>query len=277
MKSCVTVAHLKHVKLLMIHADDFGMCHSINEAIFTAFEQQAISSASVMAPCPCFLECVQYVKTRPECDVGVHLTLTSEWNDYKWGPVHARNLLGLTDKFGNFWPTVHQIHADQATIQGECLAQVALAVKAGIHVSHLDSHMLFPLHSTQLLLAYTLTAQRVNVPFVRYPGMPDHNSGDGNRRIPIHIFQADPSVPSDCWEQYYLSVLDKLPVGVSQLVVHPGFDSLELRAITAGHVGWGATWRQRDFDVLVGDRFKSALERLKIQVVDWAALRRLIS
>src|SRR5512140_2038148 len=74
-------------KLLIIHADDMGLSHSVNVACIKAFESKGITSGSIMVPCPWAREITGYVKAHPGMDVGIHLTMTSEWENYKWGGV----------------------------------------------------------------------------------------------------------------------------------------------------------------------------------------------
>ena len=76
-------------KLLMLHADDIGVAHSVNVASFKAFESGSITSGSVMVPCPWFLEVVEFAKSNPDHDLGLHLTLTSEWKNYKWDGISS--------------------------------------------------------------------------------------------------------------------------------------------------------------------------------------------
>src|SRR5262249_24397940 len=119
--------HDRNDKLLIIHADDFGMCHSVNRAIVGAFEQKAISSASVMVPCPWFMEAAEYGRHKPECDIGIHLTLTSEWMTYRWRPLSQSRHSGLVDTLGYFWPSANLITAEPAHLATEIGCQVAAA------------------------------------------------------------------------------------------------------------------------------------------------------
>src|SRR5258708_32050068 len=157
------LGHPPDAKLLIIHADDFGMCHSVNLATIAAFEMGAISSASVMVPCPWFLEAATYSQRNPEHDIGVHLTLTSEWKDYKWAPVSTQHdYNGLVDSKGYFWPSA-SFTANRLQVEHEICAQLTLASAAGIVPSHIDNHM-FSLASPGLVGAYVALGRRFKLP-----------------------------------------------------------------------------------------------------------------
>ena len=138
------LGYSKDTKLLIIHADDIGMAHSENLASIKAMTEGSVNSASLMVPCAWFLEVVEFSKSKPEADIGIHLTLTSEWKNYKWGPVAGvSEVPGLVDKNGNFYDNCQAV-LDNATpeeVEKELRAQIERAKNAGLDPTHLDTHM----------------------------------------------------------------------------------------------------------------------------------------
>jgi predicted glycoside hydrolase/deacetylase ChbG (UPF0249 family) len=136
-------------RLVIINADDFGLCDEVNRATVEAFHRGAVSSASVMVPAPGFAPAAEFARTNPLADVGVHLVLTSEWRRHnRWGPVLGRAAVpSLVDEDGGLWPDAARVfaRADPHEVEAELRAQMNLALAAGIDVSHVDSHM-FVLH-----------------------------------------------------------------------------------------------------------------------------------
>jgi len=131
-------------KLLIVHADDLGMAHSINVASIKGLETGLVSSASIMIPCSWLPEIAAYARTHPEADLGLHLTLTSEWSLYRWGPVLAKERVpSLLDSGGYFYATETEAaaHIDPKEAEAEIRAQIARARALGIQPTHLDSHM----------------------------------------------------------------------------------------------------------------------------------------
>ncbi|HKC37295.1 MAG TPA: ChbG/HpnK family deacetylase, partial [Chitinophagaceae bacterium] len=101
----------KDAKLVIIHADDLGVSHSENAASTTALEKGSVSSASIMVPCPWFPEIAAYALLHPAADLGLHITLTSEWKYYKWGPVTAKEKVpGLINKNGFLYSSVDSVY-----------------------------------------------------------------------------------------------------------------------------------------------------------------------
>jgi predicted glycoside hydrolase/deacetylase ChbG (UPF0249 family) len=131
-------------KVLLIHADDIGMCYEANEAAKQALEGGWYQSAAAMVPCPWFNEFANWYKEHPQYDVGLHLALTSEWKWYRWGPVAPKNEVpGLLDKDGYLHRDVVSValNAKPAEVEKEIRAQLARAVSRGVKPSHIDTHM----------------------------------------------------------------------------------------------------------------------------------------
>src|SRR2546421_5876991 len=130
-------------KLLIIHADDLGMAHSVNQATFEALEKGWVTSASVMVPTPWFPEVVRWAKAHPEADLGIHLTLDSEWTGFRWGPVAPADQVGsLLDAAGYLPLDPELLHGKLPEVERELHAQIERARASGIQPTHFDSHML---------------------------------------------------------------------------------------------------------------------------------------
>src|SRR6266853_2118936 len=151
-------------KLLIVHADDLGMAHSINLASIKGLESGLVSSASIMIPCSWLPEISAYARTHPEADLGLHLTLTSEWSLYRWGPVLSKERVPtLLDSSGYFYLTESEAaaHIDPKEAEAEIRAQIARARSLGIQPTHLDSHM-GTLYQTQALFETLFRVSRDN-------------------------------------------------------------------------------------------------------------------
>src|SRR6266478_4685351 len=96
----------RDAKLLIVHADDLGVAHSVNSASIKAFETGQVSSGSILVPCSWLPEIAAYARAHPEADLGLHLTLTSQWSLYRWGPVLSKERVpSLLDSSGYFYLT----------------------------------------------------------------------------------------------------------------------------------------------------------------------------
>src|SRR5207237_4440507 len=149
------LGHPADSKLLIVHADDLAVAHSVDSASFDALEKNAVTSASILVPCPWLTEVADYAKAHPDADLGLHLTLTSEWKTYRWGPVESKhNVASLLDPVGTLWSqtALAATNAKPEEAEREIRAQVERALALGIHPTHLDTHM-GSLFSTPALIA----------------------------------------------------------------------------------------------------------------------------
>ena len=131
-------------KLLIIHADDIGMSHSVNKATIEAFKAGIVTCGSIMVPCPWFTEFAAYYRENPGLDIGVHLTLTSEWKYYRWGTVASKDKVpSLIDEEGFMWRSYEEFnqHAKPEEVEIELRAQIERVLQFGIKPTHIDTHM----------------------------------------------------------------------------------------------------------------------------------------
>jgi hypothetical protein len=273
----------KDAKLLIIHGDDLAVAHSVDNATFAALDRRAISSASVMVPCPWLTEVAAYAQEHPDADLGLHLTLTSEWKTYRWGPVAPLDQVpSLLDPQGYLWAEAELVgsHVKPAEAEREIRAQVERALKAGIKPTHLDNHTLSLFQTPALLAVYLKVAREYHLPFlaVRIPDAPPEMFDllTDQDIVLDGVISAHEGVRPDKWRDYYAGVLRTVKPGLTQLIVHLGFADAELSAITEGHAGWDAAWRQRDFQVVTSPEFKKLLEENHITVIRWKDLQKLL-
>jgi hypothetical protein len=269
-------------KLIVIHADDLGETHAVNAASIKALESGAVNSASMMVPCPWFPEIADYAKSHPDADLGLHLTLTSERVYYRWGPVAPGDQVPtLIDENGYLrhdWDDHPRIDPKQVEI--ELRAQVERALRMGVHPTHLDSHQYrLIMNGNELFDAMLRVAHDYKLPvFVNRDWFADHpylaTSLGPDDLVLDHTVTIDPEVPAQKWADFYLTALKNLQPGVTEFVIHPGFDDEELRAATRERPTWGAAWRQRDYDFFTSEEFREALQRENIKLITWRELAR---
>ncbi|HVR43565.1 MAG TPA: polysaccharide deacetylase family protein [Thermoanaerobaculia bacterium] len=278
------LGHPPDAKLLIIHADDLGMNHSINAASVRALESGAINSASIMVPCPWFPEIAAYARKNPDADFGLHLTLTSEWVSYRWGPVlPATRVPTLLDPSGYLHPTEVSAAAaiDPREAEAEIRAQIDRARAFGIEPTHLDTHMR-TLHQTPELFAALLRVSReTGIPAAINRDLasdPDFAPLLGPGDVVIDRFVSiGPEVAAESWAEYYADAIRSLEPGVTELIVHVAFDDAEMRAATGGVPGWGSGWRQRDLDVLSSDAFRRLLRENQVRLITWREIGALMA
>jgi len=269
-------------KLLILHGDDLGVAHSVNIASLDAIDRGAISSASIMMPTPWVTEVAAYAKAHPDADLGLHLTLTSEWETYRWGSVASKDQVpSLLDADGTFPSDVPPVaaRAKPAEVERELRAQVERALAMGIQPTHLDSHMGALFVTNDLIATYIKIAREYHLPFLAMRGNPP-----GVTRVPLgpndivfdDVIVASPDVARDHWKEFYLETIAKLKPGLNEIIVHLGHDDSELQAVTVNHEPYGAAWRQRDYDVVNSAEFRKALKDNNVIVIRYQDLQKLV-
>jgi len=274
-------------KLIIVHADDLGETHAVDAAAIKAIEGGTINSASLMVPCPWFPEMADYAKAHPDADFGLHLTLTAERVYYRWSPVApADKVPSLVDANGYFhhdWDPNEHILASKINareVEIELRAQIERALAMGVRPTHLDSHQYRLIMSGKELFDVMLrVAHDYKLPvFVNRDWFADHpylqTSLGPNDIVLDHTVTIEPEVPPEKWAEFYLTALTNLKPGVTEFVIHPGFDDEELRAATRERSTWGAAWRQRDYDFFTSDQFRQILAQQNIKLITWRELAR---
>lgn len=263
-----------NAKLLILHADDIGVAHSQDSATFAALDAGAVSSTSAMVPTPWITEVAAYARTHPDADIGLHLTLTSEWDTYKWGSVAPRDSVpSLYDSTGYLPNDVPPVvaHAKPQEVERELRAQIDRALALGIHPSHVDSHMGALFSTPELIATYVKVARSYHLPYLSVKN--DPRSAPSDMMLDA-VIVASPDVSRDHWMEFYTNAVAQLKPGVSEIIVHLAHDDSEMRAVTVNHEPYGAAWRQRDFDVVTSAEFRKALQAHHVTLIKWRDIQK---
>lgn len=269
----------RDAKLLIVHADDFGMTHSVNSATIKALQMGAVDSASIMVPSPGLLEAAAYARANPQADLGIHITLTSEWPNLRWGPVSPKDRVSsLLDKDGNFYQTATDAvaHADPKQVETEIVAQIQRARALGIQPTHLDSHM-GTLYKDKALFETLMRVARSQKLPVRVASLELFPQILTQHDVYIdQVIEIDPTVAPQDWATFYSTALKKLEPGVTEVAMHLGYDDAEMQSVTFDQPNWGAAWRQRDLEFFTSDTFRKILQDNQIKLITWRDLGKLI-
>ena len=271
-----------NAKLLILHADDLGVAHSVDDASFKALDAGAVSSASVIVTAPWLEEVAEYFKAHPDRDLGIHLALTSEWKTYRWGPAAPRDQVpSLIAPDGYFYsdtgPAASHAKAEEA--EREIRAQLEWAERLGIHPTHLDIHMGTLAARPELYQALMRVAHEKRLPLMAVR-VTDERAKWLSMLAPTDValdslVMFDPKIPPSAWTASYVKALAALSPGVHEMIVHLGHDDSELEAITAGHPDFGAAWRERDFQAVTSLEFRQALKANHITLIHWKDFQKL--
>jgi chitin disaccharide deacetylase len=274
------LGHPRDAKLLILHADDLGVAHSENAASFDAMDRGAINSGSVMMSTPWVTEVAEYVKRNPNADIGVHLTLTSEWKSYRWGGVAPRDAVpSLYEPDGTFPRTIDVVakRAKLDEVERELRAQIDLAYAIGIRPTHVDSHMAALFETPELFRIYAEVARSYELPFLHYIegfSRENHAALAPNDIVPDVVLMALDTGTPERWRRFHLDTIRNLKPGLTEILVHLGYDDAELRAVTVGYDAFGSRWRQEEYDVVTSAELTQALTDNDVVPVTWREIQR---
>ncbi len=275
-------------KILIIHADDAGMCHSVDVATIQAMEKGVVTCASIMVPCPWMPEIAEYAKTHPTADFGIHLTLTSEWKYYRWRPITPIiEAPGLFDAEGFMPHEVPEVlqRAKPGEIALEIRAQIERARAFGIAPTHVDSHM-GTLFTGPFYGAYCKVSKQLGVmPMLPYPtperiaqgktlGLDAQASYDQlSKEGYVFIDTLNESAKGDTLEarrNYYYNLFRNLKPGVTEIIVHLSMNDEEVKHIMNA---WQARWNE--FQIFTDPKTRELLDSLGIKRIGYRELSKL--
>jgi len=266
-------------RLLILHADDYGMNHSVNRATSEALEKHWITSASILVPCPWFLEAANFAKAHPDADLGIHQALNSEWTTFRWGPVLPKDKVpSLLDAQGYLPLETPEVadHAKTEEAEAELHAQIDRARQFGVNITHLDSHMTALFGSPALFSLYQKIGAEQHLPILAAKSGPDHNipsfAKAGDEILIDQVIEIPPGIDPKDWVSWYENRLAHVGPGAYEVIVHLAYDDDEMRGATFDHPDWGAAWRQRDLDMVKSADFQKFLKDQGFILVGWKDL-----
>ncbi|HEY1603896.1 MAG TPA: polysaccharide deacetylase family protein [Pirellulales bacterium] len=245
-------------KVLILHADDIGMCYEANEAAKAYLKTGHIQSAALMVPCPWYNEMANWYIENPDYDLGLHLALTSEWKWYRWGPVAERaKVPGLIDNDGYLWRAVQSVvlAAKPEEIEAEIRAQINRAIARGTRPSHIDTHMGTLFARPDYTKVYLKVAEEFRIPAMAIEPTPKVMAKFKKQGYPVseagNKILTDYKLPKldDFWaapegktyeekREKFFELVRSFDPGITEIIFHPSVQTEGLKAITG-------SWQQR--------------------------------
>ena len=275
-------------RAVIIHTDDIGMCHASIQAFKDLWAFGTISSGATMTPCPWFPAVAKICKENPEMDMGVHATLNAEGKSYRWGPVSDAGAgSGLRDDAGYFhqWHQAVYDNASAEEVDAEVNAQIEKALKAGVNVTHVDSHM-GTIMNPKFIQSYVQAASSRllpnMLPRLSAKGIEMMGVGEEERvayapvmdmleNMGVPMVDGILSMPLEHADDHIgvaKKLLDEVPVGITHFILHPSIDTPELRAIAPD-------WRARvaNYNAFMSDELKTFIESSDLKLIGYRAIR----
>lgn len=232
----------------------------------------------------------ELAKEIPGLDIGIHITLTNEWQNYNWGPVAGRTVVpGLVDAKGHMYPDCGPVTANASPeeVETEIRAQIKAANQMGIQPTHLDSHMGCLFYGRpEYLRVYLKIAQELKIPAMVntqiMEGLIRPNiglfEGINLNSLPVidQIIMEEPADYQSGVEAFYTHALQNLKPGVHIVLIHLAFDDEEMNAVTTGHDTYHAPWRQADYDFFTSEKAKEIIAKEHIELIRWSDIQKIL-
>jgi predicted glycoside hydrolase/deacetylase ChbG (UPF0249 family)/predicted neuraminidase len=246
-------------KVLLLHCDDAGMCPEANAAVQKYIENKQINAAAIMMPCPNAKEMINWAKKYPDADLGVHLTLTSEWKSYRWSTLtNPKKVPGLIDTEGKMHHEVPNVvtHASAKEVETEVRAQIDKFIASGRRPSHIDTHMGTMYGSPEYVKVFLKVAEEYHIPaniidvevpevaaYFKQAGYPINDEviqNVANYKLPkLDFFTSVPEGKTyEEKRENFFRLVKSMPNGLTEIIFHPATLSDNLKTITG-------TWQQR--------------------------------
>jgi predicted glycoside hydrolase/deacetylase ChbG (UPF0249 family) len=278
-------------RLVIIHTDDIGMCQASVQAYADLWENGTISSGAIMMPCPWAAAAAEYCRAHPGVDMGIHATLTAEWDTYRWRPLSTLDpATGMVDGDGFFWRSSEeaQLHGDGEAVMAELQMQVRKALEWGVEATHMDTHMGTVAHA-KFIPAYIQTAmlnrlpvmvprgdasayQRIGLDADTAAGVATFTAQLEEQGLPLVDNMVGVPLDQPVGQPALVEkLLGELPAGVTHFIIHPSVDSPELRAITPD---WPS--RVANYATFMSKEIKTTMKNSGIQVIGYRDLKKLM-
>lgn len=278
----------KGKKVLLLHCDDAGMCEEANIAVQSYVLKGDMLSAAVMMPCPYAEEMVEWAIKHPTADIGVHLTHTSEWKNYRWSTISdPAKVPGLIDPEGKMWHEVPDVvkHASPKEVETEIHAQIDKMIQLGLRPSHIDTHMGTLYASPEFAKVFFETAVKYNIPanaidlsdkdvadYYRAAGYPINDEMikylEAYPLPKLDNFTSAPDGKSyENKRENFIQLVQSLKPGLTEIIFHASIETENLKSITG-------SWQQRVWEAqLFSDpAVKQFFKENDIEITTWTEI-----
>jgi len=275
-------------RVVMFHCDDAGMSHASNLGAIESLEKGIVTSVSIMMPCPWVPEIIRYVKEHPQVDAGLHLTLNSEWNLYRWGPVAGKPAVpGLCDPDGYLWHPTQETarHGTPDEVEREIRAQIEKAEAMGLHPTHIDTHMGALAATSEFFDRYVKVGIEKQIPVLAIGGHRSFARVENPMAVKQleerikRIWDAGLPVIDDLhtasyeWKEgpksgQFIAMLKNLKPGVTMVIVHCSRPTDEFPLITSS-----SHLRLEDLNAMLDPELRKTVEQEHIVLTSWRELK----